>query len=98
MTLDDTVLVMEFLRLGRLGLSPEQLREIERVIDRRPREVEAPWVSYKDAAAALGMKTRQGVHNWIKAGRLVAYVPAGGERALGVTRQSLAAALGRSEA
>lgn len=96
MDLMDKSLVLDMLRLPRLGLSPDQVLKIERIIDGKPaQEPRRPWVSFRDAAAALGFKTRQAVSNWVRDGVLDAYVPSGRKLAVGVTRESLERVLER---
>lgn len=94
MNLMDKTLVLDFLQMPRLGLSPEQIMNIERIIDGKPaQKPPSPWVSYKDVAAKLGMKTRQGVVYLIKDGVLDSFVLPGRKYAIGVTRESLERAL-----
>jgi len=101
MELADKSLVLDVLRMPRLGLSPEQIVKIERIIDGHPPAIDPPprpWVPYREAAELLGLKTRQGVVYRIKEGALDAYVPAGRTYAIGVTRASLERALGKEQA
>lgn len=101
MELADKSLVLDVLRMPRLGLSPEQIMKIERIIDGHPPTTDPPprpWVPYREAAALLGLKTKRGVAYRIEAGVLDAYVPEGMDRAVGVTRSSLERALGRGKA
>lgn len=93
----DKALLLDMLNLPRFGLSPSQIMGIERIIDGAPQGVPKaprPWVPYPEAAALLGIKTRQGVAYRIKQGALEAYKPDGMDHALGVTRASLERALG----
>ena len=101
MELADKSLVLEVLRMPRLGLSPDQVRKIECIIDGGSPAMDPPlrpWVTYGEAAALLGLKTKRGVAYRIEAGVLDAYVPEGMERAVGVTRSSLERALARDKA
>lgn len=98
MELADKSLVLDVLRMPRLGLSPEQIRKIESVIDGRPPTLDLaprPWISYQEAARLLGYKTKRAVAYQIKDGALDAYVPKGKTNAIGVTRESLERVLGR---
>ncbi len=91
MELADKSLLLDMLRMPRLGLSPDQVLKIERIIDGKPVQepTKQPWVPYKEAMERLGLKTRQGVACWIRDGILDAYVPKGRKYAIGVTRASL---------
>ena len=95
MSVDDKALVMAFLAVPRLKLSPAQLRAIERVID-SPAAVgvgERAWVPYDEAMAALGFKTVAGVRKLAREGHLVLYKLPGRSQAIGVRRDSLDALL-----
>ena len=90
MELADKSLLLDMLRMPRLGLSPDQVLKIERIIDGQPAQApDQPWAPYKEAMERLGLKTRQGVACWIRDGILDAYVPKGRKYAIGVTRESL---------
>ena len=97
MDLMDKSLVLDMLRMPRFGLSPEQVLKIERVIDGQPMQEHParPWVSWKDAADALGLQTRQGVVYLVNDGVLEKFVLPGRKYAIGVTRESLEKALER---
>lgn len=100
MELADKSLVLDVLRMPRLGLSPEQVMMIERIIDGRPPASSTPplpFIPYPEAARLLGLKTRQGVVYRIKAGVLDAYVPEGRTYAVGVTRESIERVLGKDK-
>ena len=96
MELADKSMVLEILRMPRLGLAPDQVLKIERIIDGKPAvQPPRPWATYAEAMEALGLKSRQGVRYRIKDGVLDEYVPAGRTYAVGVTRESLERALNR---
>ncbi len=100
MELADKSLVLDVLRMPRLGLSPEQIVRIERIIDGRPPAIDPPprpWIPYQEAADMLGLKTKRAVLYRIKEGVLDAYVPTGRTYAVGVTRASLERALGKGQ-
>ncbi|MBO7687261.1 MAG: hypothetical protein J6V72_12795 [Kiritimatiellae bacterium] len=91
MNVDDKALVMAFLAVPRLKLSPAQLRAIERVID-TPAAAgvgERVCVPYAEAMAALGFRTVAGVRKLAKEGHLELYRLPGRSQAIGVRRDSL---------
>ena len=95
MKVEDKSLVMAFLSVPRLNLSPYQLRAIERVID-DPAAVSAGervCVPYAEAMASLGFKTEAGIRKLAKEGRLELFKLPGRTQALGVRRESLDALL-----
>lgn len=96
MDLADKTFVLDVLKMPRLGLSPDQVLKIERIIDGKPaQEPKKSWVPYKEAMERLGLKTRQGVVYLVKEGILDAFVLPGRKYSHGVTRESLDRALER---
>lgn len=96
MSIDDKAHLLRFLHAPCFGLSPAQIMEIERVIDRKAvvdLTQARPYYTYDEAKALLSFGTTAGVRKLAKQGRLVAYVLPGRKQALGVTRQSLDALL-----
>jgi len=101
MSIDDKAHLLRFLHAPCFGLSPAQIMEIERVIDRRSvvdLKQARSYYTYPEAMSLLSFGTIQGLRKLVRQGRLVAYVPRGRKLALGVTRQSLDAYLAASAA
>ena len=92
MSVADKAHLLRFLHAPCFGLSPSQIMEIERVIDRAAvvnRKHERVYYTYDEALEILGYRSVESIRNQAKAGSLMLYVPPGHERAVGVTRASL---------
>lgn len=91
MEMSDKTLVLSILHLPRLGLAPEQIADIERIMDGAPREDSPIVLDYEAAAIQLGLKARnrkKTVALWVRKG-LLSPVYGTGRYAVGVTADSV---------
>jgi prolyl-tRNA editing enzyme YbaK/EbsC (Cys-tRNA(Pro) deacylase) len=94
MELCDKDFVLSLLSMPRLGLSAEQVRKIEAVIDGGALPDEPRVLSYDDAAARLGLTAKNRTKTiclWVRKGYLAAVTPPNGKKAIGVSAESVAA-------
>ena len=94
MELCDKDFVLSLLSMPRLGLSAEQVRKIEAVIDGGELPDAPRVLSYDDAAARLGLSAKNRTKTiclWVRKGYLDAVIPPGGKKAIGVSADSVAA-------
>ncbi len=100
MELTDKSFVLSLLSMPRLGLSPEQVRKIEAVIDGAALPEEPAVLSYEEAAQRLGLTAKNRAKTiclWVRKGYLDAVAPSG-KRSIGVTANSVAAFAERRKA
>lgn len=78
MTIEDKTFLLNICQLPRLGLSAQQVADIERVIDGRPSEMQRVAVTYWEAAEMLGFTSEHSdktIMKFVKEGRLVKAAP-----------------------
>ena len=78
MTIEDKTFFLGICQMPRLGLSAQQVADIERVIDGRPSEMTRVAVTYREAAKMLGFNSANSdktIQKFVKGGRLVKSSP-----------------------
>lgn len=73
MTIEDKTFLLNICEMPRLGLSQQQIADIERVIDGRPAALPRVAVTYWEAAEMLGFKSKNSdktIMKFVKEGRL----------------------------
>lgn len=100
-SIEDKAFLLQFLHAPCFDLSPAQIMEIERVIDKRnvvDMKHDRCYYTYEEAMAALDFTTTAGIRRLAKIGRIKLYVPEGCQQAKGVTKESLDRYLGKAVA